>query len=52
MAFGWVLALARVMARSEAVSGVRLVDLLFARFDEGIDRRAIATGQGSEGWKR
>ena len=37
-----------VMAGSEAVRGVQLVDLLFAGFDEGIDGGPIAAGHGSE----
>jgi hypothetical protein len=36
------------MARPEAMSGVQLVDLLFASFDEGIDGGPIAAGHGSE----
>jgi hypothetical protein len=35
--------LGAVAARPESMSGFRLVDLLFTRLDEGIDRRAVAT---------
>ena len=37
-----------VVARSEAVSGVQLVDPLFTGFDEGINGGAITSCEGSE----
>jgi hypothetical protein len=38
----------RGYGQAEAISGVQLVDLLFARLDEGIDGGAVAAGHGSE----
>src|SRR5208283_3874400 len=46
--FAMLLARVRSTPPSEAMSCVQFVDLLFTSFDEGIDRRSVATCEGSE----